>query len=123
MYIVIAGAGEVGNTIARSLSESGHNVAIIDRDKDACARAEVLDALVINGNAAAPAKLEEAYINSADILIAVTGSDEINMLSCAIAKSKGCKTLARINSTRAMNINRKCSALTDRARRRRAPRW
>jgi trk system potassium uptake protein TrkA len=57
-----------------------------------------LDALVINGNAASPAKLEEAYVNSADIFIGVTGSDEINMLGCAIAKSRGCKTIARINN-------------------------
>ncbi len=98
MYIVIAGAGEVGTTIARSLIEAGHNIAIIERDKVACARAEGLDALVINGNAASPARLEEAYINSADIFIGVTGSDEINMLGCAIAKSKGCKTIARINN-------------------------
>ncbi len=97
MYIVIAGAGDVGFTIARSLSEAGHNVAIIDSDKNACSRTESLDVLVINGNPASPAKLEEAYINSADIFIGVTGSDEINMLGCAIAKLKGCKTIARIN--------------------------
>jgi trk system potassium uptake protein TrkA len=76
MYIVIGGAGEVGYTIARSLSEAGHNIAIIDRDKNACARLESLDVLVINGNAASPAKLDEAYINSADLFIAVTGPDE-----------------------------------------------
>lgn len=98
MYIVIAGAGEVGTTIARSLIDAGHNIAIIDRDKSACARAESLDALVINGNAASPAKLDDAYVNSADIFIGVTGSDEINMLGCAIAKSNGCKTIARINN-------------------------
>ena len=98
MYIVIAGAGEVGTAIARSLSEAGHNIAIIERDKAACARAEGLDVLVINGNAASPAKLDDAYIKSADIFIGVTGSDEINMLGCAIAKSKNCKTIARINN-------------------------
>ena len=54
--------------------------------------------LVVNGNAASPAKLEEAYINSADIFIGVTGSDEINIISSALAKLKGCKTIARINN-------------------------
>jgi trk system potassium uptake protein TrkA len=103
MYIVIAGAGEVGTTIGRSLSEAGHNIAIIERDKTACARAESLDALVINGNAASLAKLEEAYIDSADIFIGVTGSDEINLLGCSISKSKGCKTIARINNTDYIN--------------------
>jgi trk system potassium uptake protein TrkA len=98
MYIVIAGAGDVGYTIARSLSEAGHNIAIIDQDKAACNRVETLDVLVINGNAASPTKLDEAYINSADLFIGVTGSDEINMLSCAIAKSRGCKTIAKINN-------------------------
>lgn len=98
MYIVIAGAGEVGYTIARSLSEAGHNIALIEQDKGASSRVEALDVLLIKGNAASPAVLDEAYINSADIFIAVTGNDEINMLSCAIAKLKGCKTIARINN-------------------------
>jgi trk system potassium uptake protein TrkA len=98
MYIVIAGAGEVGYTIARSLSEAGHNIALIEQDRGASSRVETLDVLLIKGNAASPAVLDEAYINSADIFISVTGSDEINMLSCAIAKLKGCKTIARINN-------------------------
>jgi trk system potassium uptake protein TrkA len=98
MYIVIAGAGEVGYTIARSLSEAGHNIALIEQDRRASSRVETLDVLLIKGNAASPAVLDEAYINSADIFISVTGSDEINMLSCAIAKLKGCKTIARINN-------------------------
>jgi trk system potassium uptake protein TrkA len=97
VYIVIAGAGVVGLQIARALSKEGHNIAIIDKDSGACERAEALDALVIKGNAASMSTLEEAYINSADIFIGVTGSDEINMLSCGIAKIRGCRTIARVN--------------------------
>ena len=95
MYIVIATRGRLAHM---ALSEAGHNIAIIDQDRNACSRVESLDVLTINGNAASPVKLDEAYINSADIFIGVTGSDETNMLSCAIAKLKGCKTIARINN-------------------------
>jgi trk system potassium uptake protein TrkA len=53
---------------------------------------------VIKGNAASLAKLEEAGIGNAELFIGVTGSDEINMVSCGIAHTRGCKTIARINS-------------------------
>jgi trk system potassium uptake protein TrkA len=98
MYAVIGGAGEVGLHIAHSLYDEGYNLAIIDSDQKACDKAEALDALVIKGNAASLAKLEEAGIGNAELFIGVTGSDEINMVSCGIAHTRGCKTIARINS-------------------------
>jgi trk system potassium uptake protein TrkA len=98
MYAVIGGMGEVGFHIARSLYDEGYNLSIIDDNPDACNRAENFDALVVRGNAASPKKLEEAGISTADLFIGVTGSDEINMIACAIAHSKKCKTIARINS-------------------------
>jgi trk system potassium uptake protein TrkA len=98
MYAVIGGAGEVGLHIAHSLYDEGYNLAIVDKDSKACERAEALDALVVRGNAASPAKLEEAGIATAELFIGVTGSDEINMVACGIAHVKGCKTIARINS-------------------------
>lgn len=98
MYIVIAGAGEVGFQIAKSLRSGKHNIAIIEKDKEALERAETLDALVVNGNSANPNKLEEIDIENADLFIAVTGSDEINIISSVLAHSRGCRTIARINS-------------------------
>jgi len=98
MYVVIGGAGEVGYQIARILYKEGYNVAIIEKDIEKNDRSRSLDALVISGNAAAPSKLKEAGIESADIFISVTGSDETNILSCAKAKPAGCRTIARVNS-------------------------
>ncbi|NIP36994.1 MAG: Trk system potassium transport protein TrkA, partial [Thermoplasmata archaeon] len=99
MSIVIAGAGEVGFYIARSLYSEGYEVAIIESDEKVANRAESLDALVIRGNAAAARYLEEAGIREAKNFIAVTRSDEINMVACSIAKSYGVRTIARINHT------------------------
>jgi trk system potassium uptake protein TrkA len=97
--VVIAGAGEVGFHIARSLYSEGIEVAIIELNDVAANRAESLDALVVRGNAAATTALEEAGIREAETFIAVTASDEINMIACSIAKSYGVRTIARINST------------------------
>ncbi|MFO8052245.1 MAG: Trk system potassium transporter TrkA [Thermoplasmatota archaeon] len=95
--VVIAGGGDVGFHLARTLSEEGHNITIIEKDDEVTEKLENLDILVVTGNAASPAVLHKAYINSADVFIAVTGSDEINMAACAIAKNRGCKTFARVN--------------------------
>jgi trk system potassium uptake protein TrkA len=97
--IVIAGAGEVGYYIAKSLYSEGYEVAIIESSEKAANRAENLDALVVRGNAAAAKYLEEAGIREAENFIAVTRSDEINMVACSIAKSYGVRTIARINHT------------------------
>ncbi|MCD6461154.1 MAG: Trk system potassium transporter TrkA [Thermoplasmata archaeon] len=99
MYAVIAGAGEVGFHIARALYEEGYNLAVIEKDDKALAEAENLDALIIKGSAASPKKLKEAGIETADVFIGVTGSDEANIIGAAIAKSRGAKTIARINSS------------------------
>ena len=99
MNVVIAGAGEVGYYIARSLYSEGWEVAIIESDPEAADRAEGLDALVVRGNAASTRALEEAGIKQAQSFIAVTAADEVNMVACSIAKGYGVQTLARINSS------------------------
>jgi len=96
--VVIAGGGDVGYLLAKILSEEGHNLTVIDSDPEVARKLESLDVLVILGNAASPRTLNKAYINSADIFISVTSSDEVNMAACSIAKSRGCRTLARINN-------------------------
>ncbi len=96
--VIIAGGGDVGYSIARTLSEEGHNITVVEKNDAITERLEALDVLVVAGNAASPSVLDRAYVNSADFFIAVTGSDEINLAACSIAKNRGCKTLARINS-------------------------
>ena len=99
MYVVVAGAGQVGTQIAQTLLEEGHSVAIIESNKKQFEDIESMDVLSVQGNAASPAKLREAGISSADLLVAVTGSDEANIIACVIAKSKGCKTVARLSNS------------------------
>jgi len=98
MYVIVGGAGEVGYHVAEALCNEGHDVAVIEKEAEACERVDNLDALVVKGNAASPKTLSEAGVDKADMFIGVTGSDEINMLACAIAKTKGCKTICRINT-------------------------
>lgn len=100
MYAVIVGAGEVGFHIAAILSQEGHEVAIIDRDPETCRRVgEELDVLALNGNGASRAVLQQASMGRADLLVAVTDSDEVNMIACMAAKQVGVpQTAARIRN-------------------------
>ena len=103
MYVIIGSAGKVGYAVAQSLYSEGHDVAVIERDIEACTQAEALDIMVVRGNAASPESLLNAKIDEADLFIGVTGSDEVNLLACAFAKSKLCKTIARIESSDYIN--------------------
>lgn len=88
MRIVICGAGRVGVGIARRLSREGNDVTVIDQSKDLIRSvSERLDVRGVIGNGAYPETLEEAGAREADMLIAVTYSDEVNMTSCQIAHS------------------------------------
>ncbi len=98
MKIVIIGAGKVGYNLAESLSKSNHDVIIIDRNYAALSKAEEnLEVLCIKGSGVSTNILMEAGIDTADLLIAVTSSDEVNMVCCLTAKKLGVKrTIARI---------------------------
>src|SRR5690606_11329063 len=86
MRILILGAGEVGFHLTRQLSEEGHDVVIIEEDRDRVRAIEdAVDALVVHGNAASLATLEAAGIEKTDLLLAVTSLDEINLMSCLSA--------------------------------------
>lgn len=98
MRIVIVGAGGVGSHLAERLSLEGQDVIVIDND---AVRVEELqsslDALVIHGNGASPAVLEMAGISKADLLIAVTNSDAVNILACNAAARLGVpRKIARV---------------------------
>jgi len=100
MRVLIGGAGEVGFRVARDLVYRGHEVTLVDSDPAAVKRAQTLDAQVFQGNAASPRLLfDEASLEGADVFIGVTGKDEVNLLSCILAKQAGCNTIARINDS------------------------
>lgn len=95
MNIVIVGAGEVGRSVAFTLSAEGHDIYMVEQDEDrAKAIEEDLDVRVIRGNGARPQVLHEAGVaegGNVDLLLACTDRDEVNMLSCWIAHSAGVK--------------------------------
>ena len=88
MKIIIAGAGEVGFHIAQRLSEENHDVALIDKDAKHIKRVgENLDVQAFLGSGTSPRILKEAGIHDADLLVAATDSDEINLMACLMAKT------------------------------------
>ena len=94
MNIVIVGAGEVGLSVAQTLTTEGHNVYVVERSQDRAELAANIDVQVITGNGARPQVLAKAGVVSGgdvDILIACTNKDEVNMLSCWIAHQAGVK--------------------------------
>ena len=100
MKIVIIGAGEVGFFLAQRLSYEKHDLVLIDVDPEKCAKAqESLDVSVIQGDASSQSVLKEAGLESADMLIAASGIDEINILACMIASKMGVKRkIARVRN-------------------------
>ena len=101
MYIIVIGAGKVGYFLSRRLCSNKHTVSIVDKDKTLCeAVAKELEALVISGDGCDPRILEEAGIGRADVVAAVTGDDEDNLIICQLAKEKfGVqRTVGRINN-------------------------
>ena len=106
MNIIICGAGRVGFTIAKLLSEQGHSITVIDLSSEDIQKiSDTLDVKVIVGKATYPSILEKADASEADMIIAVTRNDEINMLICQIAFSifKVPKKIARIRSQDYLN--------------------
>ncbi len=103
MYVIIAGAGKVGWNLARELLEKGHEVTLIEENRDRYATVEQeLEHNIQYGDASELWVLERAGIERADMVIAVTGDDEDNMLICQVAKEKyGVeRIIARVNNPR-----------------------
>ncbi len=101
MYIVIIGAGKVGFFLAKRLVNNNHIVSIIDKNKLICEEtAKDIEALVINGDGCDPKILEEAGIIRADVVAAVTGDDEDNLIICQLAKERFNiqRTVGRVNN-------------------------
>ena len=106
MNIIICGAGRVGFTIAKILSEQSHSITVIDQSSEDIQKInDTLDVKAIVGKATYPSILEKANASEADMIIAVTRNDEINMLICQIAFSifNVQKKIARIRSQDYLN--------------------
>lgn len=101
MNIVIAGGGKVGVTLVRQLSAEGHDLTLIDHSKRVLETAvEQYDVMAVSGNCASMEALLEAGILEADLLIAVSGADEVNLLCCMTAHglNPALHTIARIRN-------------------------
>jgi trk system potassium uptake protein TrkA len=101
MYIIIVGAGKVGYFLAKRLCQNKHGVSIVEKDKTTCEEiAKELEVLVIRGDGCDPQILEQAGAARADVVAAVTGDDEDNLIICQLAKElfHVQRTVGRVNN-------------------------
>ncbi|MCR5177128.1 MAG: NAD-binding protein, partial [Anaerovibrio sp.] len=98
MRIIIVGAGKLGYTIAERLSQEEYDVVVVDNNAARLQNIQdSLDVLTVTANGSSPITMNNDDIRDADVLIAVTATDEVNMVSCILAKKHGIKrTIARI---------------------------
>ena len=109
MHIVIVGGGKVGRYLASSLIERKNTITVIERNRSHCQHlANMVDAEVILGDGTQPQTLQEAGIEHADCLVAVTGSDETNLVAVQLAKQQFHvpKAIARTNDPRNLETMR-----------------
>ncbi|SDI19304.1 trk system potassium uptake protein TrkA [Pseudobutyrivibrio sp. 49] len=100
LKIIIVGCGKVGRTLVDRLSKEGHDIVVIDQKQDRIDNlTNLYDIMGIQGNGASYSTQLEAGIKDADLIIAVTNSDELNLLCCTIAKQVGdCASIARVRN-------------------------
>lgn len=100
MNIIIAGCGKLGYTLAEQLCEENHDIVVIDKDQSILDEvADVLDVQILKGNCTIYHVLKEAGVETCDLIIASTGQDEVNLLTCLIAKrASNCETIARVRN-------------------------
>ena len=100
LKIIVVGCGKVGSTLVEQLVMEGHDVTVIDTNLSKIEElTNLYDIMGVEGNGASYSVQMEAGIESTDLLIAVTGSDELNLLCCTIAKQVGdCAAIARVRT-------------------------
>ena len=98
MYIVIIGAGGIGERLTEmALKDGNHNVIIIDKDQTSCEEvARKYDAVAINADATQEETLDESEVKKADVLVTTTNDDAVNLMVCSLAKNKGVKNLVSV---------------------------
>ncbi len=107
MKIIIVGAGAVGFNIANQLSQEGHDISVVEENPELVQKiTEKLDVFVVAGNGSSPSVLETAGARDAHMVLAVTNSDEVNIIVCILAKQYGCKIkIARIRNNELTSKN------------------
>lgn len=100
LSIIIVGCGKVGSTLIEQLCREGHDITIIDKNAQIVqSLSDTYDVMGITGNGASYSVQMEAGIETTDLIIAVTGSDELNLLCCTVAKRVGnCAAIARVRT-------------------------
>ena len=109
MYVIIVGGGKVGYYLAKEIVREGHEVLVIEQDGSKCDRlAEELGDVVLRGDGCEAATMDVAGFGRADMVIAVTGDDEDNLVSCQVAKTmfNVPRTIARLNNPKNQEIFR-----------------
>lgn len=109
MNVLVVGGGKVGYYLIRALLEHGHRVSVIEKDAARCETlANTYAILVINGDGTNPSDLADAGADRADVLAAVTGKDEENLLVCQIAKRSFDikRAIARVNNPKNQDVFR-----------------
>jgi trk system potassium uptake protein TrkA len=98
MYIVIVGAGGIGRRLTEiALNDGNHNVIVIDKDQARCEEiARKFDAVAINADATQEETLDESEVKKADVLVATTNDDAVNLMVISLAKNKGVKHLVSV---------------------------
>jgi trk system potassium uptake protein TrkA len=110
MYVIVVGGGKVGYYLAKSLQEEKQEVLIIERDAQRCrALSDDLGVNVMLGDGCEASTMEEAGMGRADVVVAVTGDDEDNLVVCQVAKQKFnvARTVARLNNPKNEKIFRR----------------
>ena len=100
MKIIVVGGGKVGRTLVEQLIAEGHDIAVIDSKSRVITNVtDNFDVLGVQGNGASYTVQQDAGVEEADLLIAVTDADEVNLLCCLVAKKAGgCNTIARVRN-------------------------
>lgn len=99
MYIIIVGAGRVGQSLIKISTERGHNVVVIDRSEDKCNEiVEKFDVMAINGDSTIKSTLTDAGARKANALVATTNDDAVNLLTILVGKELGIKSLVSLVS-------------------------
>ena len=100
MYVIVVGAGKIGYYLSKRLSEEGHEIVLMENDRRRAALlAEELGEIVMQGDGCEVALMSEAGFGRADVIVAVTGDDEDNLVICQMAKRQFSvpRTVARVN--------------------------
>ena len=100
MNIIIVGCGKVGFSLAEQLVREKHNITVMDPDEETLQRAsDAMDIMTVSGSGSSAVDLRQAGADEADLMVAATSSDEVNMVCCLLSKNLGTRyTIARIRN-------------------------